>query len=230
MNNSKEVIVISVGGSLVVPNDINLGFLRRFKEVIERLIGKGFSFAIISGGGRTARHYMDTMREFSEPRTEDIDWIGIDATRMNANLLRVVFNDVAENDIVTNPTKEIRTDKPVILAGGWKPGASTDHVAVQLAKNFGSKKLVNLTNIDFIYNTAEVNETGQVNPVIDITWDKFLDMLPKEWVPGAHLPFDPVASKLAKELGLEVANINGQILDEFEKYVLGERFRGTLIH
>lgn len=230
MGEEGKTIVISVGGSLIVPNDIDQGFLRRFKRSIERLVRLGHRFAIIAGGGRTARHYMDTMREFAEPTSADIDWIGIDATRMNANLLRVVFDEVAEESIVTNPTKEIRTDKPVILAGGWRPGASTDHVAVELAKNLGAKKLVNLTNIDFIYDAEGVNETGHVNPIIDISWDDFLAMLPKEWVPGAHIPFDPVASKLAKEIGLAVANVNGQILDEFEKFVRGERFRGTLIH
>jgi len=230
MERQKDTVVISVGGSLIVPNDIDQEFISRFKEVILRLVQDGHRFAIVAGGGRIARHYMELMKKFAETDSENIDRIGIDATRMNANLLRIAFGDNAAPEIITDPTKKIEMDKPIILAGGWKPGASTDHVAVQLAKVLGAKKLVNLTNIDFIYDTHEFNKTGQKNPITDISWDDFLGMLPKEWVPGAHLPFDPVASRLAKKLDLEVASIDGKTLDEFEKYIRGEKFRGTLIH
>ena len=43
---AKENIIISLGGSLVVPEDIDLGFLKSFKHAISKYIGK-YKFFII---------------------------------------------------------------------------------------------------------------------------------------------------------------------------------------
>lgn len=225
-----EIVVISVGGSLIVPDGINQGFVTRFKKTIEHQADLGKRFVIIAGGGATARNYQKIAREFKELSSEDIDWIGINATRLNANFLRIIFDERAAPDIIMDPTKDISSDKPVIVAAGWQPGASTDYVAVLIAQKLGAKKLINLTNIDYIYDARRAEETGVVTPITDISWSDFRSMIPSEWDPGLNAPFDPVASHLAETISLEVANINGQVLEELEKYLRGETFRGTLIH
>ena len=50
-----KTIVISLGGSIVVPEEIDIKFLTEFKNMIERLIKKGYRFIIICGGGSIAR-------------------------------------------------------------------------------------------------------------------------------------------------------------------------------
>lgn len=227
---AREAVVISVGGSLIVPDNINREFVKRFKEVVGRQVDAGKRFIIIAGGGHTARNYQAIAREFKELSSEDIDWIGINATRLNANFLRIILDELAGSEIVIDPTQNIENDKPVIIAGGWQPGASTDYVAVLIAQKLGAKKMINLTNIDYIYDPRRAEETGVLQPITDIEWKAFRDMIPGEWNPGLNAPFDPVASRLAEEIGLEVASINGQILEELEKYLRGEEFRGTRIH
>ena len=83
----------------------------------------------------------------------DLDWIGIHATRLNAQLLRNIFVGHAHPHIIKNPTIDIDADEPVIIAAGWKPGCSTDYDAVLVAKNQGAMRLVNLSNIDYVYDS-----------------------------------------------------------------------------
>ncbi len=47
--------------------------------------------------------------------------------------------------------------------------------------------------------------------------------------PGLSSPFDPIAAKEAERLRLEVAVMNGANLAEFEKYISGQPFIGTII-
>ena len=225
----KETVVISVGGSLIVPNRINTPFIKSFKKIIEKYVRKGWRFVIISGGGQTARNYQNVAKQFTALSKDDIDWIGINATWLNANFLRIIFDKKSHEKIFTDPTKKINFKEPILIAGGFRPGASTDYVAVLIVKKLKAHRLINLTNIDFVY-TRDPRKYNNIDPIKDITWKAFQKLLPKKWDPGLHIPFDPVASREAQKIGLEVAVINGRNLKEFERYLDGKKFRGTLIH
>ena len=96
------------------------------------------------------------------------------------------------------------------------------------AKKLGAKKLVNLSNIDYVY-TADPKKDPAATKIEKIDWQDFRELIPKEWDPGLSSPFDPVAAKEAQSLHLEVAILNGGNLDEFEKYLDGAAFAGTTI-
>ncbi len=225
----REYIVVSVGGSLIVPEDIDTAFLDRLRSSILAHVKRGISFYIVAGGGMTARSYQKAVEEVrGDLHPEDVDWLGIHATRLNAHLLRALFKDEAQERIVKNPTRRIRGDSSVIIGAGWRPGWSTDYCAVMAAKQLGAKRLVNLSNIDYVY-TDDPRHNPDAAPIERITWSDFRSIIPDEWNPGLSSPFDPVASKLAQELKMEVAIINGKKIDEFDKYVSGTSFMGTVI-
>src|ERR1043166_9478435 len=90
-----RIVIISLGGSLVVPDGIDTVFLAKFKDCIERHIAEGFRFLVIVGGGQTARRYQKAAHDVAELTDEDADWLGVHATRLNAHLLRTVFKHVA---------------------------------------------------------------------------------------------------------------------------------------
>ncbi len=228
MPDAKETIVISVGGSLIVPEEIDTLFLKTLKTLIEKHIGRGERFVIIAGGGRTARKYQNAANAVSGLVREDVDWLGIHATRLNAHLLRAIFYKHAHPVIIKDPTRKITAQNKVFIAAGWKPGWSTDYDAVLIAKNLGAKKVINLSNIDYVY-TADPRKDKKATPIKEISWKDFRAMIPKEWDPGLSAPFDPVASKKAESLGLEVAILNGKKLGELEKYLAGKKFVGTII-
>lgn len=228
MHSAKERIVVSVGGSLIVPDQIDTDFLAEFKALILEKIREGLSFVIIAGGGKTARRYQDAAHAVTPLSRTDLDWVGIHATRLNAQLLRNIFADHASARVIKNPTADINADEPIIVAAGWKPGCSTDYVATLIAKNLGARRLVNLSNIDYVYD-SDPHKNPKAEKIEKIAWPEFKKLIPDHWDPGLSSPFDPVAAKEAETLGLEVAIINGAKLGEFSNYLSGKSFVGTVI-
>jgi len=213
---------------LIVPDQIDTDFLSRFKALILKKIERGFSFAIIAGGGKVCRRYQEAAHSITPLSRQDLDWLGIHVTRLNAQLLRNIFAGYAHPQVIKNPTTDIEADEPVIIAAGWQPGCSTDYDAVLMAKNLGARRLVNLSNIDYVYDD-DPKKNPRAKKIEKTSWADFRKLIPVEWDPGLSSPFDPIAAKEAEVLGLEVAIINGAKLEEFSHYLDGEPFVGTVI-
>lgn len=226
-----ETIIMSVGGSLIVPDGIDTTFLTNLKSFIEDSLQKDRKFIIIAGGGRTARRYQESVRSVAPLDREDIDWIGIHATRLNGHLLRTIFKDSAYPVMITNPddVSDIPKDARLIVAAGYRPGASTDFRAVQIAERVDAKKMINLSNTDYIYD-SDPNTNPEAKRIKEISWGEFRKLVPDTWDPGLSSPFDPVAAKEAERLNIEVVHINGTNLEELDNYLQGNPFIGTRIH
>jgi uridylate kinase len=229
LRSKREYVVVSVGGSLIVPDQIDVTFLKNLRELVLRKVKEGLNFYIIAGGGKLARRYQDAAKDArGNLSAEDADWIGIHATRLNAHLLRTIFAEDAQDRIVKNPTRSINTKYPVIIGSGWKPGNSTDYCAVMAAKKIGAKRVVNLSNIDYVY-TADPRKDPSAKKIEKASWAEFRKIIPEKWDPGLSSPFDPVAAKEAEASGIEVAIMNGANLGELENYVSGKPFIGTVV-
>jgi uridylate kinase len=229
LRKKREYVVVSVGGSLIVPNEVDTTFLKNFRGLVLKKIQNGLSFFIITGGGKIARQYQQAAEEVRGGLTrDDLDWLGIHSTRLNAHLMRSLFLEEAQERIVKNYNRKIRDKHSVIIGAGWKPGWSTDYDAVIAAKYLGAKKMVNLSNIDYVYD-SDPKKNPNAKKIENITWAEFRKLIPDEWDPGLSSPFDPVAAKEAQSLGLEVAVINGNKLEELDKYLSGQPFVGTTI-
>ena len=124
---------------------------------------------------------------------------------------------------------EILKDKKILVGGGWKPGHSSDGSAVALAQTLGAKKLVNLSNIDYVY-TADPRKDPNAQKIEKINWVDFRKLLPEGWNPGISAPFDPIAAQMAQELNLEVVVMNGKNLVNLENYIEGKEFIGTVVN
>jgi len=224
----KEIIIISVGGSLIVPDKIDTKFLKKFRELVLKLIKNNKKIIIIAGGGKTARNYMTAANEIINVNNIDKDWLGIHSTRLNAHLLRTIFFKEAHVNVIKNPSSKINFKENILIAAGWQPGCSTDYDAVLLAKNVGAKKIINLSNIDFVYN-KDPKKFKDAQKIKEINWKEFIKLLPKKWSPGLSSPFDPLAAKEAQKLKMEVVIINGKKLENLEKYLENNKFNGTII-
>jgi uridylate kinase len=224
----KKIFIVSVGGSLIFSEGIDILFLKRFKKLIMKYIRKGFKAIVVCGGGKISRIYQKAAKKIVKLSKEDLDWLGIQGTKINAYLIKIIFKKDAYREIVDNPTKKIDFKERVLVASGWKPGFSTDYDAVLLAKNFGVKRIINLTNVDYVY-TKDPTRFKDAKPIKEISWKEFRKILPKKWSPGLNVPFDPVAAKEAEKLKLEVVIMNGKNLRNFENYLKGKPFIGTKI-
>lgn len=231
MQKVKKTVIISLGGSLIVPEELDWKFIKNFKKLIEKQIKKGYKFVIITGGGKIARKYIAAAALIDKITDEDKDWIGIHATRMNAHFIRTIFRKHAHPIINKDPhdfKDFLHFKEEILVASGWKPGFSTDYDAVVLAKNLGVHQVINLSNIDFVY-TKDPRKFTDAIKIENISWKKYRAIVGNKWNPGMNAPFDPVASRLAEKLGLEVAILGGHQLKNFENYLEGKKFQGTVI-
>ena len=222
-------LIISLGGSIIVPDAINASFLREFRSLILAEIAKGRRFVIICGGGSVSRKYIAASREIVPELDDDsLDLIGISGTAINAFLVKTVFGDKVYEKVMTNPTARIKTGKPVIVGCGWKPGCSSDYAAVLAAQAFGAGTVINLTSIDYIYD-KDPAKNPDAQRLESITWSRLRTLMGDAWTPKMDFPFDPSAAKLSQKLGLKVIVAKGTDLGNLKNILEGRRFRGTTI-
>ncbi len=225
-----KTFVVSLGGSIIVPDEIDIEFLKEFRTLIISEIKNGNKFIIVAGGGKTCRKYQEGLTAVIGPNQKALDWIGISSTHLNAQLVKAIFNskDVYPK-VIVNPTEKIEFKESILIAGGWKPGFSSDMDAVILAEQFGAKTVINLSNINYVY-TADPRINLHAKPLPKLSWDKFFELVGEDWKPGMNAPFDPIASKKAKELGLEVVITKGTDLENLKLIFEDKEFIGTIIN
>ncbi len=232
------MIVLSIGGSLISPTDhsgktighIEMGYLKRLRRVILKRVARGEQFIIVTGGGGPSRAYAKAALKLNTKAKEvDRHWIGIAATKLNAEFFRVLFSPLTHAVVLGDPTVHIPLSSPVAIAAGWLPGHSTDKDAVVLGHTYNASMIVNLTNVDYVYSgDPRKNSAAVVYP--ELTWKAYKKVLGMSvFHPSAHAPFDPVASAFAERHKLTVTIANGANLANLEKLLEGKKFKGTVI-
>lgn len=229
----EETIVISLGGSMIVPEEIDVEFLKEFKNLILSHVATGKRFLIDTGGGRTCRKYQHAAKEIVDASKEDLDWIGLTVNNVNAQLVRVIFGkDACKKvyyDLNEKGLRDSIREYPIVIGGSLEPGHSSDFDAVLAAKTLGAKKIINLSNIDHVYDSdPKINPNAK--KIEKISWAEYRKIIPKEWThSGLNTPFDPIASEAAEKEGLEVIIMNGKPINNLENYLTGDKFTGTVI-
>nr|WP_314779132.1 UMP kinase [uncultured Treponema sp.] len=229
------VTVLSVGGSIVAPDKPDFDFLDKFSKIIRAWLSQDLSRKLIMviGGGAPARDYQNAYRKVCDLHKKNInndeaDWIGIMATRLNAQLVKAVFEDLCPNPVVYDPTAVDDFRGQILVAAGWKPGFSTDNDAVVLAERFSGNLVVNLSNIAKVY-TDDPKKNPEAKPIDSISWEDFIKIVGTEWVPGKNTPFDPIASQRAQKAGIKVICAAGKDIENLENILNGKDFKGTVI-
>lgn len=230
-----EIIVVSLGGSLIVPKEIDWKFLKKFREELVNQMKKDKRFVLVTGGGYIAREYQQAAEKVTKLTKDDMDWLGVHSTRLNAHLVKTIFRQYAHPRINKNPrTKEdlgvhFEKGEKIMVAAGWRPGWSTDFVAAILAERLGAKKILNLSNIEYVYD-KDPKKFKNVKKINKINWKDFRKIVGNKWDPGLNMPFDPIASKHAQEIGLKVVITKGKDIKNLSRILNGEaEFEGTEI-
>ena len=218
------MIIISLGGSLIVPDEIDVPFLKRFKKAILE-ITETDSVVIICGGGKVCRKYQQAASKIVRPTHDDLDWLGIKATNMNAQLMKIILGHRADRKVYRKP--EMPKHR-ITVAAGWLPGWSTDYDAVLWAKRSGAKKVINMSNVNYLYD-KDPKLFRNAKKVQEMSWSDYRKISGNVWTPGLNLPFDPIASRLAQKLRLKVYII-GKNLKNLRKVVEEKPFRGSVIN
>jgi len=233
-----KIIILSLGGSIIVPDDVDTAFLKRFRDYINQRTKQGYRFVIMCGGGKTCRNYISAAKKLishNKTQKDAMDWIGIKSTLLNAELVKTIFGKSAFDDVIHTPSSRIKKIRQnVVVAGGWKPGFSSDYDAVLYAKLFGSDTVINLTNVDYVY-TKDPEKFKDAAPIKKMSWQDYLRMIGTEFKAGGNYPFDPLASKLALRHKITVYTVNGRSLAQLDKILedknkSGKSIKGTMLY
>ena len=183
----------------------------------------------MAGGGNIAREYQKAASKITRVSNEDKDWIGIHATRINAHLLRVIFQKEAHPVVVDKRFKIKSFGKySVLIVSGWRPGCSTDYDAIQMGVDLGIKEVIILGKPAYVY-TNNPDKDKKAKPIKALGWKEYLQMIPQRWIPGLKVPVDPLAARLAMKEGVRVIVAEGRNLSNLKKILENKKFEGTVI-
>jgi uridylate kinase len=225
----KKVIVISLGGSLIIPDKVNIKFLNEFKKTILKNTKK-YKFIIICGGGSIARKYISALNN-SKISIKLQNLAGISATRMNARFMTYFFNNEPEKGI-PHKIKSIKKylKKQDIVFGGaleYKPNQTSDSTSAEIAKHFKTS-FINLTNVKGLYD-KNPKKHKNAKFISKISWKEFDQMANKnKFQPGQHFVLDQTASKIIKENKI-ITYILGQNIKQLNNLLNNKKFIGTTI-
>lgn len=225
-------IIISIGGSVIFPDTgINTQYLKEFTRTVrEKIATQNKRFFIFVGGGHVTKEYQYTSeRVIGKVKSEDLNWLGVHSTRLNAHLLRTIFHDIALPKVLVRYDGLPPLGKAkVVVCAGWLPGTSTDFDMVNLAKLLKIKKVYSLLNVAGIYD-RDPKLFKDAKPIKSMKWADYREMIGDWWNPKRQVPFDPFASKLAEDFQMKVIFLDGKNLENLENALGGKHFVGTII-
>lgn len=231
---NKKIIVFSLGGSLIFEKqnlNFNLNFLRNFKKFLLKFLKKDYFFVIVVGGGFLAKNFIKTAKFFNKNLiSKDLDYLGIKVTELNALFLKTIFQDISYFKILNKPKNILKIknlNRKILFIYGLEPGYSTDFVSVLWAKKLKIKKVINLTDVDYVYD-KNPKKFKNITPITKMPLKNYLKEIANvQWQAKLSLPFDPVAAKLALKEKIKIVVVNGYNLKNLENVVLNKEFKGS---
>ncbi len=224
-----KIVVISLGGSLIVPEKIDFKFLKKFRETVRKHY-RTHKFVVVCGGGSIARKYIELLRH-DKASEKDLSLAGIRVTRMNALILMELFGKEA-NDSLPMDMKEVKNDlrkNNIVFCGALRfaSKATSDSTAAKLA-HYLNAEFINMTNVKGLYSANPItNKNARFIP--HESWAEFDKRAnAMTYHSGQHFVLDQRAATLIRKnrintyiIGKDVANIS--------KILAGKKFTGTLI-
>ncbi len=227
---NKKVLVVSLGGSLIVPEKIDLKFLKDFKKTLEKNY-KTHKFVIVCGGGTVARKYISIVKEERKDYKE-LSLAGIKATRTNAEVMMQFFGKKESNDKLPmnmNKVKEALEKNSVVICGAlrYTPNATSDTTSAKLAHLLKSN-FINITNIKGLYSdNPSKNKNAKFIP--KESWRSFERRTLKiKHTPGQHFVLDQEASTIIRKNKIKTYII-GPNAKNLDNLIKNKKFIGTTI-
>lgn len=222
-------IVLSLGGGIVNPEGTPDS--EYVKKLVKLLRDSKYNFGIVVGGGRTARLYAQAARELGANEFES-DEIAIMSTRQNAALLATAMQGDACPTVFSefDGARKAAGQYRVVIMGGTIPGISTDTDAALLAEALHAEKLINLSNVDAIYDSnPKTNPNAKKYSKLYYTDLISLATRGDSRKAGENFVFDLLACKIIARSSIEAHFINGRNLDDVKKAIDGKAHTGTVI-
>lgn len=226
MKNCFMNYVISLGGSLIVPDNVDYKYLKKFVKFIKKLAKKN-KIVVICGGGSIARKYMNVLTGKS-PKA--LSLVGIETTKLNARLVAGLLNHTEKIPDTLNEVKVQLNHSNLVICGslGVKPNVTTDANAAEVAAVIKAK-FVNLTNVNGLY-TKDPNKFKDAKFIPLISYKDFLSIISKiTFKAGQHFVLDQTATKIITKYKVPTVILNGHDFGNMKDYFNQKKFIGTVV-
>src|SRR3989442_324874 len=224
-----ETVVLSLGGSVLAPDAPDAAYAKRLAAEL-RDLAKSVRLYVVTGGGRTARAYIEAGRALGAPESF-LDRLGIKVTRLNARLLMAALGGVDADEMPHTIEEAVTVGKAgsLVVMGGTTPGHTTDAVAAELAQSAAATRLVNATSVDGVY-TADPAKDPAAKRLDRVSYIELARLVRQAHTrAGPSIVVDPKAAPIVAEARIPVAVVNGRDLEALRNAILGKPFRGTLV-
>jgi len=221
-----ESIVIGLGGSVILSEDITISYLKNLIILLKDL-SKKYKIYLVVGGGKTARAYIKLGRDLNLSE-EKLDQIGIEITRLNAKLIANII-DISNKYIPQTIDEAKNIKKQIVVMGGTTPGHSTDMVGAELAEKISASKYIIATNVDGIYD-KDPNKFKDAVQLKEISIKQLIQKYGTNWdAAGQNIVIDGPTLEIIERANLPTFVLNGKKLDELKKAITNQSFNGTII-
>lgn len=224
-----KIMVISLGGSLIVPEKTDFKFLKTFRTALRKQYKK-WRFVIVCGGGSIARKYINLL-EKGGAKEKELSMAGIRVTRMNAIIMMELFGKEANDKLPMN-MKEVKDNlhkNNVVICGAlrYTQKSTSDGTAAKLAHYLGAE-FINMTNIKGLYSdNPKTNKNAKFIPYE--SWkdfDKRANAI--KYHSGQHFVLDQKAATMIRKDKIRTYII-GSDTKNIDKILNSQKFTGTLI-
>lgn len=222
-------LAINTGGSIVAPEQLDVPFLKALASTLGAAAEQR-DLLVVVGGGRTARRYIEACRGLGADEAY-LDWVGIEATRMNARLLAAALGQMAYHGVpaTLHDALDAARDFPVVVMGGTHPGHTTDAVCAMLAELSRAEEMLVLTNVDGVY-TADPRKDPSAQRMAEVTTTQLMEIVGSgSSVAGSAAVVDPLAARIIHRARIPTKVLDGRDLEQVRLALAGEPFDGTMV-
>ena len=204
----------------------DLGFLRSLAKLIKNSKN---SFGILVGGGNLARTYAQAARELGAGEYE-ADNVAIVETRQNAALVIAALREQGidvHRSVLTDFEEAKHLDNKAVVMGGTIPGITTDTDAVLLAEATGAGRLINISNVDAVYESDPRKNPG-AKKFAKMSYDQLIALAAEsdKRKAGTNFVFDMLACKLIARSGIETHFVSKK---DMQNAIEGKKHSGTVV-
>lgn len=224
-----EKIAISIGGSILVPDNDDMSFIKQLASTLLELL-PNYKFLVVCGGGKIARYYITIGRSLGADESS-LDELGIEVTRLNARLLITALGEKAYYKPAESldEARLALNSNPIVVMGGTHPGHTTDAVAAMGAERIKAVRLINATSVDGVY-TEDPKVNPQATKIDRMSYKELLDkVIYSRMDAGSSFVFDPLGAKLISRSKIPTAVVHGRDIRQLSNAIRGQEFKGTLI-
>lgn len=216
-------------------SEINETWLMSVSKAIYNSATSEKKIGIVIGGGWLARNSIEKAKKSGLTDTYNLDLIGIDSTRKNAELFRNKLEKMGAdvNEKIPTTIKEaaqLLESHSIVIMGGTVPGHTTDTVSISLAVESGSDNCTIVTNVDFVYDQAPQNNPNAIPfEIMNLSQLQAIVGPPEHKGAGPNVVIDPIGVQVAIEQGIALSLLNGNKIENLSNRLSGKPFLGTII-